>query len=186
MPTLYVSYMLPDTAPVSPLTAFGRAVTRFEASKVVPEVALRNSLGFILSLILGIVFSGPGAGVIAATGALNLAVCDSRDPYVIRGKRMLIGSVLTGIAVTAGSLSGHIDAAAIVLATLWAFATGMLVALGSQASDIGTLSLVTLVVFAARPLPPLQAAQAGLVAMGGGLLQTLLSGGALARAALRS
>jgi uncharacterized membrane protein YccC len=58
---------------------------------------------------------------------------------------------------------------------LWAFAAGMLVALGTTAADIGVITLVTLVVFAAKPLPPVQALEAAAVAMGGGLLQTLLS-----------
>jgi uncharacterized membrane protein YccC len=51
----------------------------------------------------------------------------------------------------------------------------MLVALGTTAADLGVITLVTLVVFAAKPLPPLEALQSGLVSLAGGLFQTLLS-----------
>lgn len=51
----------------------------------------------------------------------------------------------------------------------------MLVAIGTTAGDIGVISLVTLVVFAAQPLPPERALSAGLLAAAGGLLQTFLA-----------
>ncbi|HUE03495.1 MAG TPA: hypothetical protein VMR62_28305 [Bryobacteraceae bacterium] len=48
-------------------------------------------------------------------------------------------------------------------------------ALSTTAADLGTTSLVTLVVFAAKPLPPEAAALSGLLALGGALLQTGLA-----------
>jgi uncharacterized membrane protein YccC len=167
--------MAPGPEPVRPLTAFWRTLTRYDSAKIVPEIAVRNTLGFVSAIVLGTVIGGASAGVVAATGALNISFSDSRDPYSIRGRRMLLSSLLTGMAVTFGSLSGHSNATAVIAATLWAFAAGMLVALGTTAGDLGVITLVTLVVFAARPLSPLLALQAGLLAMGGGLLQTLLA-----------
>jgi uncharacterized membrane protein YccC len=160
---------------VRPLTAFWRTLTRYDAAKIVPEIAVRNTIGFVAAIVLGTVIGNPSAGVVAATGALNVAFSDSRDPYSIRVRRMLLSTLLIGIAVTFGSLSGHSNVMAVVAATLWAFAAGMLVALGVTAGDLGVITLVTLVVFAARPLSPLQALLAGLLATGGGLLQTLLA-----------
>ena len=58
---------------------------------------------------------------------------------------------------------------------MWAFASGMLVALGTTAGDLGVITLVTVVVFAARPLPPMEAVEAGLTAFGGSMLLMLLS-----------
>jgi uncharacterized membrane protein YccC len=161
--------------PVTPLTAFWRTLTRYEGARVVPEIAVRNTLGFVAAIVLGTVFGSPSSGVVAGTGALNISFSDSRDPYSMRARRMLLAALLTGIAVTLGALSGHSNATAVIAATLWAFAAGMLVALGTPAGDLGVISLVTLVVFAARPLPPLQAVAAGLIALCGGILQTLLS-----------
>ena len=167
--------MAPEPARVRPLTAFWRTLTRYEAAKIVPEIAIRNTIGFTAAVLLGTAIGGAPAGVVAGTGALNISFSDSRDPYVLRAGRMLLAAVLTGLAVTLGSLSGHSNLSAVAIATVWAFSAGMLVALGTQAGDLGVISLVTIVVFAARPLPPVQAAQVGLLALGGGLLQTLLS-----------
>src|SRR5947209_1544550 len=93
--------------PVPPRTAFWRTLTRYEAGKIVPEIAVRNTIGFITALILGTVIGGTTAGVVAGTGALNSAFSDSRDPYPLRARRMLMAALLIGIAVTLGSLSGH-------------------------------------------------------------------------------
>jgi uncharacterized membrane protein YccC len=62
-----------------------------------------------------------------------------------------------------------------LIATIWAFAAGLLVALGNAAPDIGLVSLVTLVVFAYRPLPLDSALLSGLLAFSGGLLQVFLA-----------
>ena len=51
----------------------------------------------------------------------------------------------------------------------------MLVALSTTAADLGTTGLVTLVVFAAKPLPPEAAPLSGSLALGGASLQTGLA-----------
>jgi uncharacterized membrane protein YccC len=88
---------------------------------------------------------------------------------------MLAASVLVGLAVFAGAVCGNHHLLAVPVAGAWALAAGMLVALSTTAADLGIMSLVTLVVFAARPLPPESAALSGLLALGGGLLQTALA-----------
>ncbi len=159
----------------SPLQAVWRALIRFEPEKIVPEIAVRNTLGFTLAVILGTVLSSPSTGVVAGLGALNVAYTDGRDPYLFRARRMLISALLSGVAVALGALSGHSNTTAVIAAGLWAFAAGMLVALGSTAGDLGVITLVTLVVFAAKPLSPLQAIESAGVAMAGGLIQGILA-----------
>jgi uncharacterized membrane protein YccC len=88
---------------------------------------------------------------------------------------MLAACVLVAMAVFAGAVCGNHHLLAVPIAGAWAFAAGMLVALSSTAADLGIMSLVTLVVFAAKPLPPESAALSGLLALGGGLLQTGLA-----------
>ena len=110
-----------------------------------------------------------------STGALNVAFSDNFDPYFRRGRRMFLASVIVAVAVFAGTVSGNHPASAVAIETVWAFAAGLLVALNTTAADIGVMSLVVLVVFAAQPLPPDRALFAGLLAFAGGLLQTLLS-----------
>ncbi len=156
------------------MRALWRALVRFEAGKIVPEVAVRNTIGFTLAVVLGTVLNSPSTGVVAGLGALNVAYTDGRDPYLLRARRMLISAVLSGVAVSLGAISGNSNVAAVTAAALWAFAAGMLVALGTTAADLGVITLVTLVVFAAKPLPPVQALETAGVAMAGGLLQALL------------
>src|SRR5215470_12261187 len=87
----------------------------------------------------------PRGGLAMASGALNVSYSDGSDPYPKRAKRS------------------------------WAFVAGMLVALGTTAADVGVISTVVLVVFAAQPLTPRQALEAAGLALCGGLLQIFLS-----------
>jgi len=154
---------------------FWQTVVRFQTDKLHPWLALRNALGVALPLAAGVALGHVNGGLAMATGALNVSFSDGQEPYRQRGKRMLAASVLVGFAVFAGALGGHNNAAAVVIATPWAFATGMLVALSTTAADLGGVSLVTLVVYMAFPQPFERAAYGGLLAFCGGLLQTVLA-----------
>lgn len=167
--------MTAEAAPSPPRSTFWRALFRWDAGKIVLPVAVRNSAGFAIAFIIAALVDGVNAGVLASLGALNVSYSDGLDPYGLRGRRMALASVLCGLAVTAGALSGHTNATAVITAALGAFAAGMLIALGARAGDLGVVILVTLIVFAARPLPPRQAIESGLAACAGGLLQALLS-----------
>src|SRR2546427_6547274 len=155
--------------------AFWRVLTRSDSSKLPPYLALRNSVGVVLPLATGFALNMPRGGVVVASGALNVAYSDGSDPYAQRAKRMLSSSVLCALAVLFGALSGSHNAAAVIIATAWAFAAGMFVAAGSTAADLGVISLVTLLIYAAQPLTSHQALISSALALGGGLLQTALS-----------
>src|SRR5437660_9101764 len=155
--------------------AFWRVLTRFDSSQVSPYLAMRNSLGVLLPLAAGIALNMPRGGVVVASGALNVAYSDGNDPYAQRAKRMLSSSILGALAVLLGSLPGSHNAAAVIIATLWAFAAGMFVAAGTTAADLGVISLVTLLIYAAQPLTSRQALISSGLALGGGLLQMALS-----------
>lgn len=176
-----VSALLAATTPPPPSAqegaarAFWRALTRFDSSKLNPYMAARNSIGVLLPLIAGFALNMPRGGVVVASGALNVAYSDRSDAYAQRAKRMLSSSVLCALAVLLGALSGSHNAAAVIIATVWAFAAGMLVAAGTTAADLGVISLVTLLIYAAQPLTTHQALISSVLALGGGLLQTALS-----------
>jgi uncharacterized membrane protein YccC len=155
--------------------AFWSALTRFDSSKLAPYMGLRNSIGVLLPLVAGFALNMPRGGVVVASGALNVAYSDGSDPYAQRAKRMLASSVLCALGVLLGALSGNHNAAAVIIATLWAVAAGMFVAVGVTAADLGVISLVTLMIYAAQPLTPPQAVISSVLALGGGLLQTALS-----------
>jgi uncharacterized membrane protein YccC len=114
-------------------------------------------------------------GLAVATGALNVSFSDSHDPYRMRARKMAAASVLVGTAVFLGASLGRHHTMAVLMAGLIAFVAGMLVSLSTTAADLGGISLVILVVYSSFPQTPERAAYAGLLAIGGGLLQTLLA-----------
>jgi uncharacterized membrane protein YccC len=167
--------MATPSARPNPWAVFGSTLTRFDKQKILPDIAIRNAAGFLAAYIVATAIWGPASGAAAATGALNVSFSDSRDPYAIRGRRMFQAALLCTCAVFLGTLSGHNSVAAVITATAWAFGAGMMVCLGPIPGDLGVITLVTLVVFAARPLDPLHAAQTALLVLGGSGIQTLIA-----------
>ncbi|MEO8660987.1 MAG: FUSC family protein [Bryobacteraceae bacterium] len=155
--------------------SFWRTVTRYQAEKVNPWIAARNAVGVVVPLAIGLLTGNLASAAVVATGSLNVSFSDGSDPYPVRAGRMLAASVVVAIAVCAGAFSGHDPVLAVVLATLWAFGAGLLVALSNAAPDLGVTSLVTMVVFASRSLSLRDAVLAGLLAFAGGLLQAFLA-----------
>lgn len=154
---------------------FWDSVLRLQWDKANPWMGLRNAAGVVIPMAAGAAYGSVSMGVSAGIGALNVSFMDSTVPYAQRAKRMLAASAVVSLAVFAGAATGHHHTLTLVAGALWAFAAGLLVAVDQTAADLGTSSLVTLLVFAALPMPLEQAAMAGLLAFGGGLLQTALS-----------
>ena len=165
----------PENQHVSAIRALWRIVTHIDRSKINPWQALRNTVGVVAPLIVGYALGMPRGGLAMASGALNVSYSDGSDPYARRAKRMLTSTVWCSIAVLLGGLSAHSNTAAVIVATVWAFTAGMLVALGSTAGDVGVISTVVLLVYSAQALTPMQALQAAGLALSGGLLQIALS-----------
>ena len=155
-----------------PSTAFWRAVFRFDANKLQPVLALRNSLGVAIPLAVGVLTGSVSSGLVAATGALNVSFSDGHDPYLQRGRRMLLASALVAFAVFVGAATGGHRGLAAVVISASAFAAGMLVAIGPAAADLGGVTLVTMIVFAGQPMHPARAFFAALLAFAGAVLQT--------------
>jgi hypothetical protein len=78
-------------------------------------------------------------------------------------------------AVFAGRLYGRDHALIIALEATGALVVGLLVAVGQTTADIGTITLVTLIVFAASSAPYGRAISSALLALAGGCVQTTLS-----------
>src|ERR1700719_422809 len=155
--------------------AFWQILTLFDSTKLSTHRAFRNALGVVLPLIAGFALHMPRGGLVVASGALNVSYSDGSDPYPARVKRMLASSVICAVAVFVGAGSGKHVVLAVTLAGVWAFISGMFVAVGGAAPDLGIISLVTLLIYAAQRLSPREAAISGVLALAGGLLQTALS-----------
>src|SRR5215469_8897541 len=154
---------------------FWRNVIFYDRTKVAVWVAVRNAAGVALTLAAGFLSGHAAGGVIAALGALNVAYSDSPAPYLQRGRRMLATCFFGALAVLVGGIVGREHAGMIPISAAAAFLTGMCVALGPAAADLGNICLATLIVFAAQGVPTNDAAAAGLAAFGGGLVQIALS-----------
>ncbi|MBS1855944.1 MAG: FUSC family protein [Acidobacteria bacterium] len=151
------------------------AITRFDATQLAPWLALRNTLGVAIALGAGLALHNLGGGILAATGALDTAFSDGTDPYPHRARRMLTAAAFVALAVFAGRVAGANHGLAVTLEAVCGFAAGMMVAAGETAGNIGSIALVTLIVYAAQAAPPGRAAVSGLLVFAGGVMQTLLS-----------
>src|SRR5437763_5302220 len=98
-------------------------VRRFDAAELSPWIGLRNAIGVALPLAVGLGVQAPGSGLLAATGALNVAFSDSHVPYIQRARRMLAASAVVGIGVFSGALCAGNHALTLIIVTAWAFAT---------------------------------------------------------------
>ena len=152
--------------------ALWRTMVRLDHNKINTWMALRNALGVAVPLAVATALHAPLSGVAIATGALNVSFSDGHDPYPQRGRRMLTWSVLGAVAVFTGSVTGGSNFVATGVVAAWAMLAGMLLAVGSRAGDLGLNTLVTVIVFAAHPMPVKRAVGAGLLVLAGGLLQT--------------
>jgi hypothetical protein len=83
---------------------------------------------------------------------------------------MLAASLLCSLAVVAGGLAVRNALLAGLLVVVGEFVAGLAVALGPTVD-----SLVILIIYAVQPLSPQQALLSGVLALGGGLLQTALA-----------
>jgi uncharacterized membrane protein YccC len=157
-------------------SGFWSTITQFDRAKLAPAMALRNAIGVAIPLAIGIALGNPSGGVMAATGALDASFSDGNDPYLHRGRRMLSATLFVALAVFAGRLCGRNHALALLLEAVCALAAGLLVAAGPAPGDIGAITLVTLIVFSASPATSFgKAISSGLLALAGGVLQTIFS-----------
>ena len=141
--------------------AFWQTVVRIDAARLTPEIAVRNTLGLIAPLVIGGLTGHPAGGAVVAIGALNVCFSDSREAYAVRNRHMLLASVLVGLAVVMGALSARTATTATLAEMLWAFCAGMLIVRGQRAGDLGTVTLVTMIVFGANQLSPHDAHTSG-------------------------
>lgn len=136
--------------------------------------ALRCAVGVALPLLIGLAIDQPLVGVFGAAGAVGVGFGSFQGAYRGRAAVMLLAAVGMAFSVFIGSLAGHSNAATIVVAATWAFAGGLLVALGHGASYVGLQSIVAVLIAGGYPSDLEGAAARAALVFGGGLVQTLL------------
>lgn len=154
---------------------FAKGLVRFDRRQAAPWLGVRSATAVALLLSAGLCLDAMPQALVATIGALNVAMSDSHEPYRHRVPRLLVASLLGGLAVFSGSTSALASLLAVPVLCFWAFASGLSVAVSTAVANLGRVSLATLIVFTAYPLPVGHAAHLAGLAVGGGLLLTALA-----------
>ena len=166
---------MPTARPVRALGALLRDAARLDRTQSDPVVAVRNAIGVVVPLGLGIVLGAPASGLAATIGALQTCFADRPGPYRLRLIRMtLTAGAAAGTAGLAVRLSGS-NLASTVFLTAIAFLAGLLLAGGPAATQVGIAGTAAALIIGHQvPQPSVALHVAGLVLLGG-LLQTALA-----------
>jgi uncharacterized membrane protein YccC len=152
-----------------------RSLIALQPLDVPVRVALRNTLAIVAPLAIGIALGHASAGLAVATGALNTMFTDQPGPYRLRMQRMLMAAAAAGVAALAGILVGAHAPWFVAAALVFAFAGGLLVALGPMAARVGVTSTIVMLITAEMHLPAGNAPGVALLIFAGGALQALLA-----------
>lgn len=152
-----------------------RSLVALKPRDVPVRVALRNALAVVAPLAIGVAIGQTSAGLAVATGALNTMFTDQPGPYRLRMQRMLLAATAAGLSAYVGILIGAHAVVFAVVALVYAFAGGMLVALGPVAARVGLTSMIVMMVTADMRLPVGTAPGVAALILAGGLLQMLLA-----------
>ena len=136
--------------------------------------ALRCTTGVAIALTVGLLLRQPSISAFGAVGAVSVGFGSFQGAYRSRAALMLAAAVAMAISIFIGSLAGHSSVAAIATASVAAFITGLLVAVGPAAAFVGLQSCVAVLIAAGFPSDVEGAALAAAIVFGGGLIQTLL------------
>ena len=152
-----------------------RSLIALQPLDVPVRVALRNTLAIVAPLAIGVALGHASAGLAVATGALNTMFTDQPGPYRLRMQRMLMAAAAAGASALAGILVGAHAPWFVATALVFAFAGGLMVALGPMAARVGVTSTIVMLVTAEIHLPAANAPGVALLIFAGGALQTLLA-----------
>jgi uncharacterized membrane protein YccC len=109
-----------------------------------------------------------------AVGAVSVGFGSFQGAYRSRAALMISAAAGMAASIFLSSLAGHSNAAVIALATLTAFISGFLVAVGPAAVFVALQSCVAVLVASGFPLDLQGALRAAALVFAGGLIQTLL------------
>ncbi|TWI03760.1 putative membrane protein YccC [Luteimonas cucumeris] len=152
-----------------------RSLIALKPRDVPVRVALRNTVAVVAPLAVGIALDHTAAGLAMSTGALNTMFTDQPGPYRLRMQRMLLAAAAAGLSALTGILIGAHSLLFVFAALVFAFAGGMLVALGPMAARVGLTSMIVMMITAEMQVPRQYAAGVAALIFAGGLLQMLLA-----------
>lgn len=151
-----------------------RTALRADWSQLEMRAALRCTAGAAVPLVAAIATGRRPLGVFAAIGAVSVGFGSFQGTYRSRAAIMLLASAGMACSMFAGTVAGHAPAASALTATLWAFASGLFVALGPAAGFVALQSAVAVILASAYPGGVAVALGRALLVFAGGLVQIVL------------
>ena len=126
-----------------------------------------------ISLGIGLAAGHPGAGLIAAGGAMTVGFGTMQSIDGSRFIPMIGAAVGMAFSTLIGMVVGHESYVLLVTAAIWGFAYGLLTTRAAGVSWVGQQCLITLLVASAFPFHLRDAAVRALLMLAGGLLQVV-------------
>jgi len=151
-----------------------RELLRFDRSLLAPTTALTSAVGYAVPLVIGLATNHLTDGVAASAGALIVGFANFGGRVPVRIGLLLVTTATAGIAALIGGLAGPSDVATVVVITLFGFATGLLVAFGTQAAFVGMLATWTLLQAGDLNLHGAAVLQEAWLVLAGGLVQLVV------------
>jgi uncharacterized membrane protein YccC len=152
-----------------------RLVVTLDRSQLQLVRGVRNAVGVVALLIVGILTDNVKAGVLMAGGAMLIGFVDLGASYVSRARVMLIATALVGVSTLVGTLAGGIDSLTVVLMAVWGFAAGLSVCLGMAPAFLGVNAALGLLLAAYFPGDLSEGLERTGLTVLGGLVQTALA-----------
>ncbi len=151
-----------------------RDATKIEPTGLEFAFGLRCAVGTAIPLVAGLFADKPLLGVAAAIGAFPVGFASRQGVYRSRAAAALMTAAGVAASAFVGAVCGGTIWAAVLVAALWGFASGVLASLGPSAIAVGVNSVVALAIFEQFHYTPAEAGLTALLVFSGGLLQTLL------------
>jgi len=146
-----------------------------DRSRLAVAAAVPSAAGYSVPLVAGLAAGHVADGVAASAGALIVGFANLGGRYRVRSATLLAATLAAGVAALVGGLAGPSGPATVVLMSLWGFAGGLLVSLGTRAAFVGMLSTWTLLLAGDLNLHGKAVLHEAWLITAGGLVQTVIA-----------
>ena len=173
--------MAPDGAPGTPEAAPPASFRRdyfgdlylFDWQQFSWRIPLICLFAIALCLAIGIGVGHPGAGLIAASGAMTVGFGATQSIDGSRFVPMIGAAVGMALSTLIGMVAGHQSYVLLLTCALWGFGYGLLTTRAAGVSWVGQQCLITLLVASAFPFHLRDAAIRASLMLAGGLIQVV-------------
>ena len=128
-----------------------RLVVRLDRSQLQVARGVRNAVGVVVLLLIGVLADEIAVGVLMAGAALLIGFVDLGASYASRARVMLTGTALLAVSTLIGTVIGGSDWLTIVLMAVWGFGAGLMVCLGMAPAFLGVTAALGLLLSAYFP-----------------------------------